>query len=135
MSDSEDRESKMSKKVDVFLKNSWTGERDTPEFEAISRDLRELDTKLRERRNNPRVKKDEEFSSRIYGAVHNLLQATHITLDEPMDVGKFAGGEGREKVETPGARVYVIECLVTALNYLGMDGEGIREALKDSGDY
>ena len=118
------------------MSSSWHIERRTSEFQDIRAKAQELYRDLAKRRRDPKIRQ-APFTEMTYDAAHNLAGALAYLLDEPLLVGKIGigpGGGGSESGNSSATRELFVDQITDALNYLGLDGDAVKEALKRSGD-
>lgn len=76
----------------------------------------------------------DEFTTKMYGAAYHLTNALEYVLDETTDVSKIDSETGQNDNAGNIGRDMFVNAIKNALNYLGMDGSAVKEALSEEGE-
>lgn len=84
-----------------------------------------LATKRRETTNG------DEFATKMYGAAYHLANALEFVLDETTDVSKIDPETGMDDNAGNVGRDMFVNTIKNTLNYLGMNGNSVKEILSE----
>ena len=102
------------------------------EHESLAHESRVLKNKLAAKRWETAV--NDDFDTDMYGAAYYLADALDFVLNEAPDVSQNDPETDQSSNSTNVGRDMVINSIGRAISHLGMDGEAVKELLKQEND-
>ena len=99
------------------------------EHENLVHETRILKEKLAAKRRE--TANTDEFTTKMYGAAYHLANALEFVLDETTDVSKIDSETGQNDNASNVGRDMFVNAIKNTLNYLGMNGNVVKEALSE----